>query len=255
MSPFACPQISGQADAGSQYGILKELAMRFDQTDDQKIPLDKPFDFAEDANWRIFRIMAEFVDGFEFLYPLRKEVTFFGSARLPEGSQWYEEARKLGRMLAEHGFTVITGGGPGIMEAGNRGAYEGSGESVGLDIELPEEQRRNAYVKKGIGFHYFFTRKVMLSASAQAYVFFPGGYGTLDEFFEMATLIQTKKMVGVPVICVGEEFWRPLDEWIHVTMLENMETIDPTDPDIYTIVDSAQEAFELVKASPERKYF
>lgn len=229
--------------------------MRFDKTEDQKIPIDQPFDFSDDANWRVFRIMAEFVDGFEFLYPLRKEVTFFGSARLPESSRWYEEARKLGRSLAEHGFTVITGGGPGIMEAGNRGAYEGGGGSIGLDIELPEEQRRNAYVKKGIGFHYFFTRKVMLSASAQAYVFFPGGFGTLDEFFEMITLIQTKKMESVPVVCVGKEFWKPLNDWIHTTLAEELETISPEDVDLYTIIDTAEEAFELIKDSKERKYF
>lgn len=230
-------------------------SMRYDKTDDQKIPIDQPFDFADDATWRVFRIMAEFVDGFEFLYPLRKEITFFGSARLPEGSEWYEQARKLGRMLAEQGFTIITGGGPGIMEAGNRGAYEGGGQSIGLDIELPAEQRRNAYVKKGIGFHYFFIRKVMLSASAQAYVFFPGGYGTLDEFFEMTTLIQTKKMEHVPVICVGKKFWGPLDAWIRTLMVKDLETVSPTDPDLYTIVDTAEEAFELLKDSKERKYF
>ena len=229
--------------------------MRYDKTDNQKIPIDQPFDFGEDANWRVFRIMAEFVDGFEFLYPLRKEVTFFGSARLPEGSQWYEEARKLGRQLAEDGFAVITGGGPGIMEAGNRGAYEGNGHSIGLDIELPTEQRRNAYVKKGIGFHYFFIRKVMLAASAQAFVFFPGGYGTLDEFFEMTTLIQTQKMARVPIVCVGKKFWNPLDEWIRTTMVEDLETVSPEDPDLYTIVETAQEAFDIVKHSKERKYF
>lgn len=229
--------------------------MRYDKTKDQKIPLEKPFDFDENANWRIFRIMAEFIDGFEFLYPLRKEVTFFGSARLPEGSMWYEEARALGRLLGENGFSVITGGGPGIMEAGNRGAYEGGGESIGLDIELPTEQRRNAYVKKGIGFHYFFTRKVMLSASAQAYVFFPGGYGTLDEFYEMITLIQTEKMEAVPVVCVGKAFWNPLDEWMRTTLIEQFETISPQDRELYQIVDTAPEAFELIKDSKERKYF
>ena len=229
--------------------------MRYDKRRNEKIAVDKSFDFAEDANWRVFRIMSEFVDGFEFLYPLRKEVTFFGSARLPEDDKWYQEARALGRMLAEHGFTVITGGGPGIMEAGNRGAYEGGGDSIGLDIELPEEQRRNAYVKKGIGFHYFFTRKVMLSASAQAYLFFPGGYGTLDEFFEMITLIQTQKMVSVPVVCVGKDFWDPLDKWMRSSLLEKFETISPEDLDLYTIVDTAQEAFDIIKDSKERKYF
>jgi len=122
--------------------------MRYDNSDSNKFPIDKPFNFHEDANWRVFRIMSEFISGFEFLSPLRKEVTFFGSARFPEGHAWYEESRKLGRMLAEHQFTVITGGGPGIMEAGNRGAYEGGGESIGLDIELSNEPRRKSYVKK-----------------------------------------------------------------------------------------------------------
>lgn len=229
--------------------------MQDSKKDIERIPLDKPFDFNENANWRIFRIMAEFIEGFEFLYPLRREVTFFGSARLPEDSLWYNEARKLGHLLGKHKFTVITGGGPGIMEAGNRGAYEGGGESVGLDIELPEEQRRNAWVKKGIGFHYFFTRKVMLSASAQAYIFFPGGYGTLDEFYEMITLIQTRKMEVVPVICIGHEFWDDLDVWMKKTFVEKFRTIDPQDISLYTIVDTAEEAFEIIKLSRERKYF
>jgi uncharacterized protein (TIGR00730 family) len=221
----------------------------------KKIPIDKPFDFKEDANWRVFRIMSEFVDGFEFLYPLRKEVTFFGSARFSERDHWYLEAQKLGRLLAENGFTVITGGGPGIMEAGNRGAYEGGGESIGLDIELPHEQRRNAYVKKGIGFHYFFTRKVMLSASAQAYVFFPGGFGTLDEFFEMITLIQTGKMESVPCICIGKDFWGTMDTWVKKSLVEEYRTIDAADVGLYTVVDSAEEAFTILKDSKERKYF
>ncbi len=222
---------------------------------EERVPIDKPFDFAEDVNWRIFRIMAEFVDGFEFLYPLRKEVTLFGSARLGERTHWYKEAYKLAKILAQRGFTIITGGGPGIMEAGNRGAYEAGGESIGLDIELPEVQRRNPYIKRGIGFHYFFTRKVMLSASAQAYVFFPGGYGTLDEFFEIIMLIQTKKMEPVPVVCVGKDFWAPLDMWIREMMVGKYDVVDPRDVHVYTIVDTAEEAFEMLKDSKERKYF
>lgn len=221
----------------------------------ERIPIDRPFDFANDANWRVFRIMAEFISGFEFLSALRKEVTVFGSARFDEDNHWYKEAQKLGRILAEAGFTVITGGGPGIMEAGNRGAYEGGGESVGLDIELPMEQRRNAYVKRGIGFHYFFTRKVMMSASAQAYIFFPGGFGTLDEFFEIVTLLQTAKMEPVPVICVGREFWSPLQDWIQDMLIDRMQTISPEDLDLYTIVNTAEEVFEVIKDSKERKYF
>ena len=227
--------------------------MEFDTS--KKIAIDKPFDFKEDANWRVFRIMSEFVEGFEFLYPLRKEITFFGSARLPEHDKWYMEAEKLGKLLAQGGFTVITGGGPGIMEAGNKGAYEGGGESIGLNIELPEEQRRNAYVKKGIGFHYFFTRKVMLTASAQAYVFFPGGFGTADEFFEMITLIQTGKMESVPALLMGRDFWAPMDHWIKDTMVEKYKTLDAHETTLYQIVDSAAEAYEILKDSKERKYF
>lgn len=230
--------------------------MRYDATEhDARFCIDKPFNFAEDANWRIFRIMSEYIEGFEFLSKLRKEVTFFGSARLSEDSHWYKQAQALGRLLGEHGFTVITGGGPGIMEAGNRGAYEGGGESIGLDIELPMEQRRNAYVKKGIGFHYFFTRKVMMSASAQAYVFFPGGFGTLDEFYEILTLIQTKKMEPVPVVCVSREYWEPLNDWVRTCLVEKFQAISPDDLNLYTIVDSAQEAFALLKDTKERKYF
>ncbi|MAF80635.1 TIGR00730 family Rossman fold protein [bacterium] len=228
--------------------------MRTDRPSD-RVELDLPFDFAENPNWRIFRIMGEFVAGFEFLAPLRKEVTFFGSARLPETSPWYKEAQKLGTLLAKNGFTVITGGGPGIMEAGNRGAYEGDGESVGLDIELPMEQRRNPYVKRAMGFHYFFTRKVMMSASAQAYLFFPGGFGTLDEFFEIITLIQTEKMERVPAVCVGKEFWQPGHDWIRQTMLDKYETVSPEDLDLYHLVDTAEEAFDIIKTSKERKYF
>lgn len=228
---------------------------RYTEDKQDKFCIDQPFNFAEDANWRIFRIMAEFIEGFEFLAPLRREITFFGSARLPEGSKWYQEARKLGALLAEDTFTVITGGGPGIMEAGNRGAFEAGGESIGIDIELPEEQRRNKYVKTGRGFHYFFTRKVMMSASAQAYVYFPGGYGTLDEFFEIITLIQTEKMEPVPVVCVGHDFWDPLNEWIRTKMVEAYATASPEDMDLYSIVDTAEEAFKILKNSKERKYF
>jgi uncharacterized protein (TIGR00730 family) len=221
----------------------------------EKVPIDKPFDFAEDANWRIFRIMAEFVEGFEFLGPLRREVTIFGSSELKESSPWYKEARRFGALLAQNGFTVITGGGPGIMEAANRGAGEGGGESIGLDIELPTKQRRNKYIKRGIGFHYFFTRKVMLSASAQAYIFFPGGYGTLDEFFEMLMLVQTKKMEPVPIVCVGIDFWSPLDGWVRSKMAQEYGMVKPEDLDIYKVVNTAEEAFDLIKDSKERKYF
>ena len=208
-----------------------------------------------EITWRIFRIMSEFVEGFQFLSESSREVTIFGSARLSEDSKWYKEAEKLGELLAKNKFTVITGGGPGIMEAANRGALEGKGVSIGLNIQLPSEQRVNPYVTKSRAFHYFFTRKVMLAASAQAYVYFPGGFGTMDELFEVITLIQTKKMQRIPVIVVGKEFWQPLFDWIGGSMRDDLKTLNSDDLDIITIVDTAEEAFENIKDSEERTFF
>lgn len=213
-------------------------------------------DFRESMQWRIFRIMAEFVEGFEFIANLGKSVTIFGSTRHSEAThQWHEEARRLGNMLAKKGFAVVTGGGPGIMEAANRGAAEADGASIGLNIQLPMEQRINPYVNRGKGFHYFFTRKLMLTYSAQAYVYFPGGFGTLDEFFEIATLIQTKKISPIPVILVGREFWELFDQWIKTVVLEHNHAIDEEDRRVYTIVDSAEEAMAIIKKSKPRKAF
>lgn len=207
-----------------------------------------------EIGWRIFRIMAEFVEGFQFLSQFKREVTIFGSARLKEDNHWYLEARRLGNLLGECGFTTITGGGPGIMEAGNRGAKEAGGISVGLNIQLPHEQRENPYIDKGRPFHYFFTRKVMLAASAQAYVYFPGGFGTLDEFFEIITLIQTGKSQPVPIVLVGKKFWTPLLTWID-TMVVKMGLASPQDTQLYTVVDTAEEAFAVVQNSSERTFF
>lgn len=220
-----------------------------------------PNEFQGDETWHLDEILREFVEGFRFLLPLKKEVTFFGSARIPEHSPWYTEAEKLARMLAERGYTVITGGGPGIMEAANKGALAGCQSatdecSVGLNIKLPVGERQNPYVRKRMAFDYFFTRKVMLSASAQAYVYFPGGFGTLDEVTEIATLVQTKKMEQIPIICMGKAFWNPFCEWMRVAMAEqNPPLIDPTDLAIFQIVDSAEEALPIIERSRERKFF
>lgn len=208
-----------------------------------------------DITWRIFRIMAEFVDGFQFLSTSEKEITVFGSARLEPGTHWYEEAVQFGALAAKNGFTIITGGGPGIMEATNKGAYEAGGPSLGLNIQLPMEQRANPYLTRGKGFHYFFTRKVMLSASAQAYVYFPGGFGTMDELFEMVTLIQTKKMQAIPVVVIGRDFWEPLFDWMKSTMADQYKTISPEDLDLIHLVDTAEEAWKIVKKSKEREIF
>lgn len=208
-----------------------------------------------DITWRIFRIMSEFVEGFQFLSKTSKEITIFGSARLPATNKWYVEAQSLGRLLAEGGFTVVTGGGPGIMEAANKGAYEAGGESVGLNIQLPKEQRVNPYVKTSHAFYYFFTRKVILAASAQAYVYFPGGFGTMDELFEILTLIQTRKSECVPVVLVGKAYWGELDSFIQKTLYSEFGTIDREDMSLYHVVDSAEEAYEIIKATKERNFF
>ena len=208
-----------------------------------------------EITWRIFRIMAEFVDGFQFLSASKKEVTVLGSARLKSGSKWCIEAETFGKLCAKGGFTIITGGGPGIMEAANKGAYESGGESLGLNIQLPMEQRANPYLTRGKGFHYFFTRKVMLSASAQAYIFFPGGFGTLDELFEMVVLVQTGKMQTTPIVVVGRDYWTPLVSWMRETLAREYETIHEEDLGIITIVDSAKEAWEIVRKSKEREMF
>lgn len=217
------------------------------------VPWESDNRFTDNINWRIFRIMAEFVEGFEFLSDLKREVTFFGSARVLPEHPYYKAARKLAGKLAKVGFTVITGGGPGIMEAGNRGAFETGGNSVGLDIALPTEQRRNPYVNHSKGFHYFFTRKVMLSASAQAYVFFPGGFGTFDELFEVITLIQTGKMSDqVPVILFGKDYWEGLIDWIKRVMMEKNRFIEPFELGIINLVDSVDEAYDIIKKTKER---
>ncbi|MBI1800016.1 MAG: TIGR00730 family Rossman fold protein [Chloroflexi bacterium] len=206
-----------------------------------------------ELSWQVLRIMSEFVDGFEFLSQLERTVTFFGSARLTEDNRYYQTARELGRRLAAEKFVVVTGGGPGIMEAGNRGASEGGGLSVGLNIELPMEQTLNPYVKQGMGFHFFFSRKFMLDYSALAYVYFPGGYGTLDELFTVLTLIQTGKADRfVPVILIGTDYWTPLAAWVKATLLEQYGLIAPADLNILTLTDDLDEAMRLIRHACDR---
>lgn len=211
--------------------------------------------FTDDPNWRVFRMMAESIEGFEFISKLKNEVTIFGSARTKSTNPWYKKAKELGFMLGKSGYTVITGGGPGIMEAANWGAHKAGGVSVGLDIELPHEQRRNKYATKTMGFHYFFTRKLMLTISSQAYVYFPGGFGTLDEMVEMLSLIQTQKAPReVPLILFGKKFWSPLIKWMKVAMLEENKNISSADLNIMQVVDTVEEAFEIVKKTEERAF-
>lgn len=214
----------------------------------------RPHDFKQNITWQIFRIMSEFTEGLEFLSGITRPVTIFGSARTSAKSPYYKAARALGKRLGKHGFTVVTGGGPGIMEAGNRGADEAEATSVGLNIQLEYEQRLNRYVNKGIGFYYFFSRKTMLSISAQAYVFFPGGYGTLDELFTILTLIQTHKIDFRPVILFGRPFWADLDRFIREKMLKAEKAISPREKKLYAMVDTVDEGMKIILASTPREY-
>lgn len=199
--------------------------------------------------WSVFKIIADFVQGFDELGDLGPSVTIFGSARLDEKHPYYLQATQLSKMLADKGFNIITGGGPGIMEAANRGAYANEEvESIGLNIELPSEQQPNPYITKGRSFDYFFSRKVMLVKYSMAYVIFPGGFGTLDEMFEALTLIQTRKITGVRLFVVGKEFYAPLMDFIRSKVLhEGM--IDPEDVDLITLSDDLEQIVKDIEQS------
>ncbi|RKY30083.1 MAG: TIGR00730 family Rossman fold protein [Candidatus Omnitrophota bacterium] len=201
--------------------------------------------FADEA-WRIFRIMAEFVDGFEELENVKNAVTVWGSARVKEGDEWYEKAVEVGKLLVENGYTVITGGGPGIMEAANKGATLAGGNSIGLNIELPHEQKPNPYIKTLISFRYFFTRKVMFVKYAKAFVIFPGGFGTLDEFTEAITLIQTERIHKFPVILFDRNYWSGLIEWMKENQLKR-GYISSDDLLIFSTVDEPEEAIQQIQ--------
>ncbi len=217
---------------------------------DKNLPksLNMSEELSEEFGWRIFRIMAEFVDGFQLIKTLNKTVSFFGSARFDENDHHYKEARELAGKLGKAGYTIVTGGGPGIMEAGNRGAKEAGAQSVGLNIELPAEQHLNPYTTRSQGFHYFFTRKVMLSFAAQAYVFFPGGFGTLNELTELMMLVQTKKIDPLPLILVGKDFWRPFMKWVDEHIYREHAAIDKEDMQIYHLAENVEEAFDIIQA-------
>jgi uncharacterized protein (TIGR00730 family) len=200
-----------------------------------------------DESWRVFRIMSEFVDGIETLSKLPSAVTFFGSARSKPEDRYYILAKELASELAGQGFAIITGGGPGIMEAANKGALEAGGISVGVNIELPFEQKPNPYTNVQLTFRYFFVRKVMFIKYAIGYVIFPGGFGTLDELFEALTLIQTDKIRPFPVVLFGSEYWSGMIEWLNKTMVEN-KMIQPEDMSIFTVTDSIPEVVKILRS-------
>ncbi len=198
----------------------------------------------EDA-WRLFKIIGDFVDGFEILPNFIPAVVFFGSARVKEGDKYYEAARELAKRLVKKGFSIITGGGPGIMEAGNRGAKEGGGKSIGLNITLPMEQKPNPYATTTLNFRYFFVRKTMFNKYASAYVLFPGGYGTLDELTETLVLIQTKKLRPFPIILYGSEYWNGLIDWIKKEVLSR-NYIDKDDLNLLNLSDNIDEIISII---------
>jgi uncharacterized protein (TIGR00730 family) len=196
--------------------------------------------------WRLFKILAELVDGFEKLTDIYPCVSIFGSARVRAGDETYEKTVQIARKLAESGFHIITGGGPGIMEAGNKGAKLGGAKSIGLNIQLPMEQEANRYSNVSLHFQYFFVRKVMFVKYAQAYIGMPGGFGTLDEIFEALTLIQTKRIKPFPVLLVGTDYWNDLWSWIKETLLKR-KLISPEDLDLVTILDDPDEVARIIK--------
>lgn len=208
-----------------------------------------------DEHRRFKRIEQEFYDGLTHIKKYPKSVTMFGSARLDESDKYYQMARDLGRRISCEGYAVITGGGPGIMEASNRGAYEAAckGASIGYNIELPYEQNLNSFTDDHYSFYYFFSRKVTMTFSAEAYIYFPGGFGTLDELFEILTLVQTQKIERVPIILVGNEYFKNLDLFIKNTLLDTYRTIDAEDRDLYTITEDPEEILEIIRQAPLRQ--
>ncbi len=202
-------------------------------------------DLKGQETWRIFKIMSEFVEGFEELFTIGPAVSIFGSARFSRKHKYYKKAVEISTLLAKDGYTIITGGGPGIMEAANKGAINNAGGSVGLNILLPQEQKPNPFQNKSLTFKYFFARKVMFIKYAMGYVCMPGGFGTLDEFFEALTLVQTHKIYPLPLILVGKEYWNDLLKWMKATMLKQ-GTISKEDLDLVRITDDPKEVLAII---------
>jgi len=204
-------------------------------------------DFTQEDTWRIFRIMAEFVEAFEILSKVGQAISFFGSSRLKSGDKYYKIATQAAYLLAKEGYAIITGGGPGLMEAANKGARKAKGKSIGLNILIPQEQRANKYVDLLLEFHYFFCRKVMFLKYAKAFIILPGGFGTLDELFESLNLIQTQRVEKFPVVLVGKDYWRGLIGWLKSKVLKK-HCISASDLKLFTIVDTPREVVSIIKS-------
>lgn len=234
------PETVGEAKQLEQENYWKltddEVLLRSPEPDD---------DYKTSDSWRVFRIMSEFVSGFDSMATITRGVSVFGSARTDENNEYYKAAVETGKLLAEAGFEVITGGGPGIMEAANRGAHQAGKVSVGCNIELPFEQKPNPYLTKSLTFKYFFVRKTVFIKYSNAYIIFPGGFGTLDELFEALTLIQTRKIRNFPVVMFGSQYWRGLLQWITSTMLHE-KNINAEDLGLIHLTDSPKDAVDFI---------
>ncbi len=248
------PDLAGDHTPQKQRGpvILRRGQVQESTTDQRLLDSRGPSDWVHSDPWRVLRIQTEFVEGFGLLAELPRAVSVFGSARTPRTSPDYAIAQELGGALADAGWAVITGGGPGIMEAANRGASEAGGLSVGLGIELPFEQSLNEWVDLGIEFRYFFARKTMFVKYAQAFVICPGGFGTMDELFEALTLVQTRKVNQFPVILMGTAFWQPLLDWMRGTLVERA-LIAERDLDLFVVTDDVAEAVRHIDAAYEER--
>ena len=239
-------------DADDVNDVMGEQLAKVIHEGRRTIPTERPLLVCKPRkieSWRVFKIMSEFVEGFDIISRHGLAATFFGSARASLDDEVYKHATELASRLAKKGFSIITGGSTGIMQAANKGAFEAGGASVGLNVNLPEVQIYNPYLTERFGFDHFFVRKVMLTYASEVYVYLPGGFGTLDEFFEIVTLVQTKKIRKVPIILFGSDFWQPLLTYIDKMLYQERKTISREDTGLYTLVDTIDEAYDYIVAN------
>lgn len=253
-------EANAEAQGGSQRPERQEgpvrrrgRQVRHSTTDQRLLDHRGPSDWVHTDPWRVMRIQSEFIEGFGMLAELPKAITVFGSARTKPDDLYYQQSELLGRKLSEAGYAVITGGGPGVMEAANKGCHEAGGISVGLGIELPFEQSMNEYVDLGMVFRYFFARKTCFLKYSIGYVGMPGGYGTLDEIFEAVTMIQTGKITSFPLVLFGTKFWTPMLEWITDTLIADGK-VSPADIDLFTLTDDVDEAVQIIKDAERTEF-
>ncbi|MGE5540953.1 MAG: TIGR00730 family Rossman fold protein [Bacillota bacterium] len=241
------PPTSPMGEKHREMGTTLERAIQTGKTEVPDTPEPLVCKPQQIESWRVFKIMSEFVEGFEVLRKYGLAATFFGTARATFPHRFYDDATVLAGKLAKAGFAVFTGGNNGVMQAANKGAYEAGGASIGLNIRLEDNPGLNGYLTDSVTFDHFFVRKVMLAFASEVYIYFPGGFGTLDEFTEILTLVQTKKIRKVPIVLYGKDYWDPLVVFFKTQLLDTYEAISPEDMDLFHVVDSVDEAFEYIQ--------